>query len=146
MTDLTTRLNALEKSTPAQSLKGCPFCGGNNIDCWIPNDPCMANMWRARCMGCSGQTSYAESKNDAIHAWNTRAPDPALLAENERDRELISALSTALEWYRKLFVDHPTQFALDVLKKDQGKIAGDALDLWEIWSESALNPPTEGGV
>jgi len=81
------------------TLKPCPFCGapaelgvrewpGEARDYWV---------WCSRYSatdphGCFATTREHQGPDNAIAAWNTRVPDPALAAARERVAELDRAL------------------------------------------------------
>jgi hypothetical protein len=51
--------------------------------------------------------------------------------ELEGQKQLNVTMFKALDWYREIW-KNPTDFALDYLRKDGGKVASDALDLYEV--------------
>lgn len=51
-------------------LKPCPFCGNNIIKTYN-----VGGNWGCACSACDGKTSFSDSEEQAITAWNTR-PTP----------------------------------------------------------------------
>lgn len=54
-----------------QELKTCPFCGGAAVKGY--NSGAVTHIY---CMDCRAMTHYQCSEQDALDAWNTRAPQP----------------------------------------------------------------------
>ena len=48
--------------------------------------------------------------------------------------QLIKHMAEALHYYRSVWLN-PKEFALNSLLKDRGKIATEALDMWEIFCD-----------
>lgn len=91
----------------AVELSPCPFCGGDGI--LVPAPMHMiadCTDVYVRCQACDAigpavlyerDTAQDDPHPEAIAAWNTRAPLPAMVekaVKGERERELIEALKT----------------------------------------------------
>lgn len=81
-------------SETAGKLLACPFCGSDEIE--VQEAP--RNIYWANCMGCGAQTHDAKSDEQAIAAWNRRAPSPELSAALEEIERLKGARVRELEW------------------------------------------------
>jgi Lar family restriction alleviation protein len=67
-------------------LKACPFCGSPAVTAKS------SGLWVALCVKCFAEGTPLNGEAEAITAWNTRAPDPALAAaqaEVARLRDLL---------------------------------------------------------
>lgn len=64
-------------------LKPCPFCGAAQD---TEQDVADTGVFWVRCSECCAEGSCADTKDDAVSAWNTRTPDPESAAEIERLR------------------------------------------------------------
>lgn len=69
-----------DKLTVGHGLKSCPFCGGRGIMYDL-------NGSVIECDDCAGTPGWRATDQEAIDAWNTRTPDPAVaeLVELVRD-------------------------------------------------------------
>lgn len=65
-------------------LLPCPFCGGVVFN--------IRPGYQVVCLGCGAEGPEEINQADAIAAWDHRAPDPALLALDARDRRALNAL------------------------------------------------------
>lgn len=64
------------------NLLPCPFCEGNNVDCWN------VGWWAVLCDDCDARGPAAQRQEAAIAAWNRRAqPDT---------QQLINVLDVAI--------------------------------------------------
>lgn len=85
----------------APELKPCPFCGGTNVDVFGPigwyRQFGISHSCRTFFGGSGDFTIGAKTKEEAIAAWNTRAPDPDLDAAEARIAELEAALRILLD-------------------------------------------------
>jgi Lar family restriction alleviation protein len=61
------------------ALLPCPFCGSDDLGVGA------GMSWAVKCHDCFGRTQSHASRNDAIKAWNTRAPS----ALNKKLREAL---------------------------------------------------------
>lgn len=87
----------------AETLKPCPFCGGENIDLYKePDIDVGGDFYSRKCRTCGARTAenYARETCPIFFqglrdAWNTRADTDALTAaqeENERLREALVSI------------------------------------------------------
>ena len=69
----------------APDLKPCPFCGGDvfHIQSW-EGDSHDVGCFNSECP--IKPNAWAETEDEAIAAWNTRAVDPAAIREAMADR------------------------------------------------------------
>ena len=80
-------------------LKACPFCG--SAACLFQdsgNYPIRSRRqpdYFVECSECSNRTSLADTKNEAIAAWNTRATPTAPIGKEPSEEE-IERVSEAL--------------------------------------------------
>jgi Lar family restriction alleviation protein len=82
----------------SEQLKGCPFCGGEAQTDFIEGE-----SYIIECYACDARTGAQDSADDAIAAWNRRAPasepavDRTLLKpmQSEEDEEL----GIVRQWY-----------------------------------------------
>lgn len=53
-------------------LKSCPFCGGSNVS--AEYGYCDYGAWQVVCHNqtCAGMAGWADTKQEAIQAWNSR--------------------------------------------------------------------------
>lgn len=70
-----------------EKLKPCPFCGGAAADLRDSR----FTKWLG-CGKCGISFSYADKKK-GIKAWNTRHPDPSLLAALSMQREALEKIA-----------------------------------------------------
>lgn len=58
-------------------LKPCPFCGSNDVGCWMSSQkfPNGKNPHWVYCDNCEAETGKYCSEEEAIEAWNRRAED-----------------------------------------------------------------------
>lgn len=68
----------------SQELKPCAFCGSNDVTC---EKSFLPPWFRVSCDSCTAEARGAETKEAAIAAWNTRAPQP-----DDGKEELLKAL------------------------------------------------------
>lgn len=74
----------------SEQLKPCPFCGPQNEEFapraeWYAIDGNTDDLaWRVACQGCCANTSGHGDSDDAVLAWNRRAPS-AIVAALERE-------------------------------------------------------------
>lgn len=61
---------------PRTDLKPCPFCGAKNVlDLTLVGD---RDSYVVRCFACHADGPPADTRVEAMQAWNTRAePEPA---------------------------------------------------------------------
>ena len=52
-------------------LLPCPFCGSKNVCC---GDAGCNNFWYVQCDDCFATFPHFDTKQEALDAWNTRAP------------------------------------------------------------------------
>jgi Lar family restriction alleviation protein len=60
-----------------EKLKSCPFCGSNEAELFYPSEyRTGANNrdWYIQCFDCNVETAEYLTVEEAIAAWNTRAP------------------------------------------------------------------------
>ena len=83
------------------ALKYCPFCGGRGLYLEHKHQvpPYTGKGVRAFCIGCGTRTSWYDSVEEAIEAWNERYKEPAdresAKADDEYQKGVTNAESTA---------------------------------------------------
>ncbi len=79
-------------------LKPCPFCGGEAlaIQSW-EGDAHDVGCFNGECI--VEPHTWAETKDEAIAAWNTRAVDPAAIREAALREAAAVAEALAVKWW-----------------------------------------------
>lgn len=134
----------------ASTLLPCPFCGGNPtlFDTSKPVEGASSGDYFLECDGCHLVTNLYAEDDEAIAAWNTRAPllsaksiTAAEVALDEAKQHILTLTSfwmdnaewtTATERARAFISDAPTKQAAAVAAEEQGGVSA---------SERA-NPPS----
>ena len=80
-------------------LKPCPFCGGEAIahPCALEGDDHDVGCFNGECP--VEPHTWAETKDEAIAAWNTRAVDPATIREAALREAAAVAEALSVKWW-----------------------------------------------
>ena len=91
-------------------LKPCPFCGG---EAFVNDNPIgtsnetlnmrggvgLGRLWSVECDECGADAGYAQSVEEAIRRWNSRAERTCRMVPDGNDCGHCSACGYEYDWY-----------------------------------------------
>jgi Lar family restriction alleviation protein len=94
-----------------EQLKKCPFCGG---EAFIPKNEDGEWCTWVVCRECNAETSYFETLEEAIAAWNTRKP-------MER---IVERLEEEMKWHSDKAKEELEEFCLEMFHHHSDEALG----------------------
>ena len=109
-------------------LKPCPFCGSKHIRVWgIDKTQIMSPF--VQCGSCLATTSVANTKKEAIKAWNMRAEKVEQLEKAIKFQKDFTEKMTVKEAIEVISQDIPCEYDIDLI--EALNMATKSLEAWE---------------
>jgi Lar family restriction alleviation protein len=81
--------------TELPSLKGCPFCGSDQVQI---SDNERGLMFNVHCGKCRARGPWERCAGDAAHGWNTRTPSPETPVSDDAVGDAVAIFEMGFEW------------------------------------------------